>query len=55
MILKELKIFALILKITAYWAPKSPAAIDSAPNVLKAVCHAYPAEYPTPIPPIIPI
>ena len=31
------------------------AAIDNAPNVLNAVCHGYPAEYPTPIPPIIPM
>ena len=29
--------------------------MDNAPNVLNAVCQAYPAEYPTPIPPIIPM
>ena len=48
-----LNTFAPILSATAYGIPKSPEAIDNAPNVLNAVCHAYPAEYPTPIPPII--
>lgn len=40
---------------TAIGIPNKDDAIESAPNVLNAVCHLYPAEYPTPIPPIIPI
>ena len=47
--------FAPIRSATAYGIPNKPDAIDNAPNVLNAVCHAYPAEYPTPIPPIIPM
>ena len=40
---------------TAIGIPNKDDAIESAPNVLNTVCHLYPAEYPTPIPPIIPI
>jgi hypothetical protein len=48
-------IFAPTRSATAAGIPNNPAAMDNAPKVLNTVCHAYPAEYPTPIPPIIPI
>lgn len=34
----------IIRSATAVPAPNNPDAIDSAPNVLNTVCHAYPAE-----------
>ena len=34
----------IIRSVTAVPAPNNPDAIDSAPNVLNTVCHAYPAE-----------
>lgn len=61
MILSQTKVytdditFIPTLSATAIGIPNNAEAIDKAPNVLNAVCHLYPAEYPTPIPPIIPI
>ncbi len=34
------KTFAPIRRITAFCSPNNPAAIDNAPKVLNAVCHA---------------
>ena len=44
-----------VYKRQAYGIPNRPDAMESAPNVLNTVCQEYPAEYPTPIPPMIPI